>query len=249
MKLLKEIFGRAFALWALLTFTVTMLVFLVPFFLLCYFLPEPKRTYRFIAFARVWMGVWLTIIGCPLTIRGREQFAPGMNYIVLCNHNSFMDVPVSSPSIPGGNKTIAKVEMAKIPLFGLLYTAGSVLVDRKNDSSRKDSFNKMKKVLAMGLHMCIYPEGTRNKTDKPLKSFHSGAFRLAVDTKKSIIPACIFNTRKVLPTHKFFYLMPHRLSIHFLPPVEVTENSTAEELQEKVFEIMRLYYVKNAVEG
>ena len=50
----------------------------------------------------------------------------------------------------------------------------------------------MKKVLDMGLHMCIYPEGTRNKTDQPLKTFHDGAFRLAIDTRKAIIPGMIF---------------------------------------------------------
>ena len=69
-------------------------------------------------------------------------------------------MPVSSPGIPGGNKTIAKAEMAKIPLFGLIYKTGSILVDRKNEKSRRDSFTKMKEVLDMGLHMCIYPEGT-----------------------------------------------------------------------------------------
>ena len=134
---------------------------------------------------------------------------------MLCNHNSLIDVPVSSPSIPGGNKTIAKTEMARIPLFGLLYETGSVLVDRKSDASRKESFSKMKAVLAMGLHMCIYPEGTRNKTNEPLKSFHSGAFRLAIDSGKSIIPALIFNSRKVLPADKTFYLLPHPLSDTF----------------------------------
>ena len=66
-----------------------------------------------------------------------------------------MDVPLSSPGIPGANKTIAKAGMAKIPLFGLIYKSGSVLVDRKNEQSRKASYSKMKEVLALGLHMCF----------------------------------------------------------------------------------------------
>src|SRR6185436_5631575 len=104
-------------------------------------------------------------------------FKNGENYIVVCNHNSFMDVPLTTPFIPGPNKTIAKIEMAKIPLFGLIYQRGSVLVDRKNEESRKNSYIKMKDVLQMGMHMCIYPEGTRNKTTAPLQPFHNGAFR------------------------------------------------------------------------
>lgn len=245
MKIVKEIFGRVWAVYAMLLFVVTMLIFLIPFLLFSYYRKDPLKTYRFVTFARVWMNIFLSGIGCPLKVRGLEHFREGQNYIVLCNHNSYMDVPVSSPAIPGGNKTIAKIEMSKIPLFGMLYRTGSVLVDRQSDSSRRDSYNKMKEVLAMGLHMCIYPEGTRNRTEQPLKSFHSGAFRLARDTGKPIIPALMFNTAKVLPPGKIMYAMPHRLKMHFLPPVEVGDQ-TAEELQKRVFEIMRDYYTKNA---
>ena len=170
------------------SFRITMLVFLIPFFIVLLFKADPKKTNIFIRFARIWMEVFLTSIGCPLTVRGRKNFATGETYIVVCNHNSFMDVPVSSPCIPGGNKTIAKIEMSKVPVFGLLYKIGSVLVDRKNEASRRESFGKMKEVLNMGLHMCIYPEGTRNKTHQPLKSFHEGAFKLAKTQKSRLCP-------------------------------------------------------------
>lgn len=243
MKILREIFGRIWALYAMVWFIITMLIFFVPFLLFSYFQKDPLRTYRFIKYSRVWMSVYLFLTGCPLTVKGRGNFAKGENYIVVCNHNSFMDVPIATPFIPGGNKTIAKIEMAKIPLFGLVYKTGSVLVDRKSDASRKESFGKMKQVLAMGLHMCIYPEGTRNKTNEPLKAFHSGAFRLAADTGKAIIPAVIFNTKKVLPPGKIFYAMPHRLAIHFLPAMPLQKNESAESLRDRVHEVMKDYYV------
>lgn len=238
MNWMKNIFGRIWAVWALIAFVVTMLIFLLPIILFCAPLPDPKKTHRFIALSRAWMAVFLRLIGCPLTVTGKENFQPGQQYIVICNHNALMDVPISSPAIPGGNKTIAKAEMAKIPVFGLIYKMGSVLVDRKSDKSRKESFAKMKKVLDMGLHMCIYPEGTRNKTNEPLKPFHDGAFRLALDTRKAIIPGVIFHTRIVNPADKFFYLMPHRLRIDFLPPIAVGEEDTVESLKEKAFGVM-----------
>jgi 1-acyl-sn-glycerol-3-phosphate acyltransferase len=242
MRILKEIFGRIWALWAALLFVVTMLIFLVPIMLFAYYRKDPQKTLTFITLSRWWMKIFLNLAGFPLRIKGKEHFAPGENYIVLCNHNSFMDVPVSYPSIPGGNKTIAKIEMSRIPLFGLIYKIGSVLVDRKSDASKKESFQKMKEVLDMGLHMCIYPEGTRNRTAQPLKSFHSGAFRLSVETGKRIVPALIFNTKKVLPPNKIFYAMPHPLEMHFLPPVEPGDN--AEVLREKIWVMMRDYYVR-----
>jgi 1-acyl-sn-glycerol-3-phosphate acyltransferase len=248
MKLIKEILGRIFAVWAILMFILTLLVFMVPFLLFTNHLSDPKKTFRFIAQSRVWMGIYLPLIGCPLRIRGRDNFAPGQNYVVVCNHNSLMDVPISSPALPGGNKTIAKIEMAKLPVFGLIYRTGSVLVDRKSDKSRKDSYMEMKKVLGMGLHMCIYPEGTRNKSDLPIKAFHDGAFRLALDTRKAVIPGIIFNTRKVLPASKPFYLMPHRLQMHFLPPIPIEPGDTVETLKNRVHQIMTAYYIsKTAV--
>jgi 1-acyl-sn-glycerol-3-phosphate acyltransferase len=242
MKLIKTIFGRIFAVWAILVFIATMLIFLIPFFIFSYPARDPAKTRRFVAAARIWMAVFMPLIGCPVTVRGRKNFKPGENYIVVCNHNSLMDVPISVPAIPGGNKTIAKISMASVPLFGYIYRTGSILVDRNSERSRKESYLSMKKVLEMGLHMCIYPEGTRNKTNQPLKSFHDGAFRLALDTRKAILPGVIFNTKKALPAGIPFYLMPHRLSIHFLEPVPVTPSDTAATLKEKVYKVMELEY-------
>ena len=44
-------------------------------FLFYYYKKEPVRTYGFIAFSRLWMGVYLPMIGCPLRVKGRERFA------------------------------------------------------------------------------------------------------------------------------------------------------------------------------
>src|ERR1700761_1929276 len=177
-----SIFARIWALWVIVLFISTMLVVLIPFLLFSYFRRDPKKTLVWADIARLWMGIFLPLAGCPLRVRGREKFAKNQTYIVVCNHNALVDVPVSYPGIPSGNKTIAKIEMAKIPIFGMFYRTGSVLVDRKSETSRRESFVQMKDVLEMGLHMCIYPEGTRNKTTDPLKTFHDGAFRLCLMT-------------------------------------------------------------------
>lgn len=246
MKIIKEIAGRIFATWAILMFVATMLIMVIPFLLFSYWAKPPKNTLRFIKYSRVWMGIFLPLIGCPLFVRGRKNFAPGETYVVVCNHNSLMDVPIVTPAIPGGNKTIAKIEMAKIPIFGLMYRTGSVLVDRHSEKSRKESYLEMRKVFDMGLHMCLYPEGTRNKTDQPLKSFHDGAFRLSIDSGKAIIPGVIFNTRKVLPASKPFYLMPHKMEMHFLPPIAPQPGDTTQTLKERVFKVMWDYYAANS---
>lgn len=244
MKLIKEIAGRIFAFWALIVFSTTMLFFSIAVWA-TKFLEEPNRSIQAFKIFRIWLRFFFIFSGVKRVYKGKEYFKPGENYIVVCNHNSIMDPPLSSPGIPGTNKTIAKKEMAKIPIFGMIYKRGSVLVNRKNDQSKKESFAKMKNVLELGMHMCIYPEGTRNKGAEPLQWFHDGAFSLAKETGKPIIPALLFNTKKVLPNDKTFFFWPQKVEMHFLPPVYVTKDSTVESLKETVFNQMKAYYVAN----
>jgi 1-acyl-sn-glycerol-3-phosphate acyltransferase len=243
MNFIKNILGRIFAFWALIVFVVTMLLFFIPIWIASR-QKEPRRTIVFQKVSRVWMRLFFILSGIRISIKGKENFKSGENHVVVCNHNSMMDVPLTTPFVPGANKTIAKIEMAKIPLFGLIYRTGSVLVDRKSEESRKNSYVKMKEVLDMGLDMCIYPEGTRNKTNEPLQRFHNGAFRLAIDAGKPILPAVIFNTAKVLPINKTFFLWPVKIRMHFLEPI-APGSLTVEELKDKVFFTMRDYYVKH----
>jgi 1-acyl-sn-glycerol-3-phosphate acyltransferase len=241
MKTIKNIFARIWALWALLTFVLGFLIIFLPS-MVSYALKDPAGQRYFIAISKIWMNVWLFFVGCPVRVTGKENFIKGSNYVVVFNHNALLDVPLSAPYVPGPNKTIAKASFSKVPLFGLFYKKGSVLVDRKNEKSRIQSFESMKAVLASGMHMCIYPEGTRNRTDEPIKPFYEGAFKLAIAAKKDIIPCIITGTKKAMPVHKFFYLFPTRLQMHFMPPVSA-ENISPKDLKEKVFNLMKAYYI------
>lgn len=239
--ILVNIFARIWAFWGLISFAVTFLIIIIPS-LLTKLIKDPKGMWWFISIARGWQWVWLHMIGCPVSVKGKEKFKKGETYVVTCNHNALLDVPLSAPFIPGPNQTIAKKEFTKVPLFGFYYARGSVLVDRNSDASRRKSFEDMKAALRKGFHMCIFPEGTRNKTKEPLKQFYDGAFKLAVDTKTQVIPAVILHTKKAMPVHKSFWLMPHPVEIHFLDPIS-PENLTSKELRDKVFEVMKNYYL------
>ncbi|MFI5186469.1 MAG: lysophospholipid acyltransferase family protein [Chitinophagales bacterium] len=243
MPFVKNILGRICALWALIIFTATLVIIFIPMWFIGLW-KEPKRSHLMHRIFTGWMIVFFFLTGIRLRVKGKENFKKKENYIVVFNHNSMMDVPVSVPFMPGANKTIAKAEMVKIPLFGILYRRGSVLVDRKNEESRKMSYIRMKEVLDMGLHMCIYPEGTRNKTNQPLQRFHDGAFRLSFDSGKSILPALIFNTAKVLP-RKFFFFWPAKIELHYLKPVPPANFTSVDELKNYVFKLMTEYYLEN----
>src|SRR5687767_10486198 len=113
----KNVFARIWALWGLITFVITFLIIFIPS-MISYLIPGTKGQWYFIRVSRVWMNVWLFLVGCSVTIRGRENFVKGKTYVVVFNHNALLDVPLSAPYVPGPNKTIAKSSFSKVPLFG-----------------------------------------------------------------------------------------------------------------------------------
>ncbi len=246
MRTIKNLPGHLYFICGMILFVITMLIVFIPIWLVS-FLPEPACTKLLHKIFRVWMGFFMPLVFCPVIRRGKKHFKKGENYVVVTNHNSLVDVPVSSPWIPGANKTLAKVEMSRIPIFGVIYKTGSVLVDRKKENSRRESFAKMQEMLELGLHLCLYPEGTRNKTGKPLQPFYDGAFVTAIKAQKDIIPGVIFNTGRILPHDKKFWARPLPIYFDFLEPVS-TKNLTLDDvpqLKEKVHNIMEEYYIKN----
>ena len=239
----KFIIGRIIAVWAIIIFASSM--FVAVFFMMpCFVMAEPYRARWHRQITQNWMRFFLFFIGCRIKIKGAHHFVKGENYVVVCNHNSLMDVPVSTPFMPRANKTIAKVSFSKVPVFGWVYKFGSVLVDRISDQSRRKSFEEMKTILSLGLDMLIYPEGTRNRTSAPLKSFYDGAFKLAIETQKPIVPVVLLNTKKILPAKPIMYLTPGKITMNILPAISPVGHTSA-SLKKMVFDIMADYYLKN----
>jgi 1-acyl-sn-glycerol-3-phosphate acyltransferase len=245
MQIFKNIFARIWAIWGLISFVITFFIIIGPSMVAHLFSDYKKGQDYFIKVSKIWISVWLQLIGCPVKVIGKAHFEKSKNYIVVFNHNAFLDVPLSAPFIPGGNKTIAKDSFTKVPIFGWFYKRGGIMVNRKDTNSRIKSYEAMKLVLQKGMHMCLYPEGTRNRTDKPLKEFYDGAFKLAIETKKEIIPCVIFGTKKAMPINKTMYLLPTKLTMIFLPPVS-SENISSKELNEKVHKQMFDLFTQNS---
>ncbi len=246
IRFIKNIPGHLFFIYSMLLFVITMLVVFIPIWLIS-ILPEPKRAKALHIAFQCWMGTYLTLTFSPVFRKGKEHFKKGKTYIVVINHNSLADIPVSSPWIPRPNKTLAKIEMSRIPLFGIIYKAGSILLDRKDGGSRRESFSKMQETLDLGINLCLYPEGTRNKTGKPMQPFFDGAFITAIRAQKPVMPALIFNTGKIMPHNKVAWMRPMPVYFHFLEPIE-TEGLTLDDvvgLKEKVHKLMETYYISH----
>jgi 1-acyl-sn-glycerol-3-phosphate acyltransferase len=243
MKFIKSILARLGSIWALLVFASTMFIYMW-FYLFCLVLPEPKKTRWHRKMSQVWMGTFMMLSGIRFTVRGKHVFNGLENAVVVCNHNSMLDIPISFPFLPRANKTIAKKSLSYVPIFGWIYSLGTVLVDRKDSKSRQASFDQMKYVLNHGLDMLIYPEGTRNKTNEPLKSFYDGAFKLSIETKKPIVPVILLNTKKMLPAKPAMYFKPGKIEMHILPAVYPNGHSI-DSLKKTIYDMMAAYYLEN----
>jgi 1-acyl-sn-glycerol-3-phosphate acyltransferase len=186
----------------------------------------------------------MLLSGIRFSVKGQHHFDGLGNAVIVCNHNSMLDIPVSFPFLPRANKTIAKKSLSYVPIFGWIYSIGTVLVDRKDSRSRQASFEEMKYVLNHGLDMLIYPEGTRNKTSAPLKSFYDGAFKLSIETQKPIVPVVLLNTKKMLPAKPSMYFKPGKITMHILSPVS-PEGHSIDSLKKELYDIMASFYLEN----
>lgn len=236
-------------MYALLLFLLTMLVIVIPISIqnIRYRKDEVKRIHSTYRCFVIWMNVYLTLIFISVKRKGVEYFEKGKNYVVVLNHSSFADIPISSPFVVGPNKTLAKIEFMKVPIFNIIYKSGSILVDRSSDESRKRSLREMRETLDLGIHLTLYPEGTRNKTSKPLQPFYDGAFRTAISAQKDILPGILFNTAKVLPNRPKLWAWPYTIRLEFLKPISTQGLNLKQtsELKDETFRIMEKYIIDN----
>ena len=124
---------------------------------------------------------------------------PNTAYIYVCNHSSYLDPIAVVLAIPGSFKPLGKIEMVKVPVFGLIYRKVVVLIDRASKESRARSVEELKAGLAKGQSILVFPEGTMNHSNKALTDFYDGAFRLAIETGTPIVPMVIVNPRNLFP--------------------------------------------------
>jgi 1-acyl-sn-glycerol-3-phosphate acyltransferase len=130
--------------------------------------------------------------------------------------------------------------MNKIPVFGAIYKRGTVSVDRLSTKARSNSMLELINFLNKKISVFICPEGTFNTTHYPLKSFYDGAFRIAIETQKPILPILFLDTYDRLNYKSIFSLTPGRSRSVYLAQIK-TEGLTIEDLsflKEKVFRQM-----------
>ena len=179
-----------------------------------------------------WLGV--KAAGIRVRVEGRDNIEPGVHYIFLSNHVSNLDPPIVLPNIPGMTSVFLKKELMNIPLLGTAMRMGKyVPVSRAN--SREDAQRSVEAAadaLNSGLHITVFPEGTRSP-DGRLLPFKKGAFFLAEATGAPIIPIVITGTEKMMPRNTL-RITPGEAYLKFLPAIRPQEAESREDLMERV---------------
>lgn len=216
-----KLFRTIWAIYGMLVFFILWLV-LMPFYFLAFAtFPKPWRKAIFWfshhGYARLFFA--LTLI--RIKVYGLENLDPKQTYIIVSNHVSALDFMVNARAFPGIYKYLAKRELVKVPLFGYIVRKMCVLVDRKDARSRAQSIQYLKETLAEGYSVFLYPEGTRNRTDKPLLPFHKGAFKIAIESGVPIAIQTITKIKNVCNSAEGFDLCPGTIEVRWSKPVPV----------------------------
>lgn len=239
MKWLLRILQFIYCVYALLLFAVLTFITL-PFVMLSLSFGKIKGGNLIYQICKYWGWCWYLLIG----IRHQEIYESphdkNRQYIFVGNHISYIDIPPIVLFAHQPIRALGKYEMVKIPVFGWIYRAAVILVDRSNPETRAKSVRALKAAIKNGISIFIFPEGTFNETPHPLKSFYDGAFRIAIETQTPIKPILLIDTQDRLHYRSIFSLTPGKNRVIFLDEVAVTDLSFSDipALKEKVYQQM-----------
>lgn len=181
------------------------------------------------------VAMWITnagvrAAGIKIEINGYENVPTGRSCIFMCNHVSNLDPPVVLPLLPGRSSVLLKKELMGIPILGRAMRMGKfVPVSRghRRDAAQA-SVEAAADALRSGLHILVYPEGTRSP-DGRLSNFKKGPFFLAKETQAPIIPIALSGTQKMMRKGSYA-ITPGLAKVQLLPAVEPSDYATREEL-------------------
>ena len=151
--------------------------------------PMEKKRLR-LEYAKIFFSK-LNII---VTIENKEKIPSKGQYLIFSNHRSILDplaidIILEKSTIFG--LWVAKKELFDSPMLGKAVTHGGCIQLDREEKDTKLFFSDIKEGLSNGSSICIFPEGTRNKTNKDLLEFKNGVRIIAIKNKLSLLPIYI----------------------------------------------------------
>jgi 1-acyl-sn-glycerol-3-phosphate acyltransferase len=223
------------AFWAFLVLS-SLALFPVALVIWALTAPFDRRLVVLHRFTCFWASLytWLNP-AWPVAIEGREHVRPGMAYVMVSNHQSFVDILVLF-RLFRHFKWVSKIENFRVPLIGWNMRLNRyIALVRGNRESVVRMMNECEATLAAGSSVMIFPEGTRS-LDGRLRPFKPGAFELALRTRAPILPIALDGTARALPKRGYLLQGHHPIRVRVLPEIspETYAGETVESLCERV---------------
>lgn len=250
--ILMQRFWFAWCCFATLSIGVVAMFFYVIIF--NFFSGAKARNYTYWV-TKYWGKSLLAAMLVRVTSEGVEKIKTGQGaYIMVSNHLSVADIPICMSVSPIPFSFLAKQEVDKLPIIGYLARNMHVYVDRKNQTSRQESFERMKTHIQDGHSIHIYAEGTRNKSEELLQPFYDGAFRLAIETQQPIAVLTICGSQRSSTPKEPFLASPAWVHCIWDEPIS-TKGMTIEEdlehlkliVRERILNNLEQYYAEYKV--
>lgn len=166
----------------------------------------------------------------PVHVRGLEHVPTHTACIFMANHVSNLDPTALIPRIPGRTSAFLKSSLMRIPILSFaLRLADFVPVSRDGrQESAIESVRIARTVLAKGLHITTFVEGTRS-SDGRMLPFKKGPFFLAMEADAPCIPVSIHGTESMMPKGSV-RLRRGEAHITFHPPLQPSSFASREDL-------------------
>ncbi|MBN9231656.1 MAG: 1-acyl-sn-glycerol-3-phosphate acyltransferase [Legionella sp. 40-6] len=151
---------------------------------------------------------------------------PGKATIIMCNHSSAYDIPLSLKIFPKHSiRMLAKKELFNVPIFGKGMAAAEFpFINRKNRYEAIKDLARVKELMLSGIVIWISPEGTRSK-DGSLGAFKKGGFITAIQSQATIIPVGIRGANNILPARSFNMHLHQKAEVHIGKPIDASKYS------------------------
>lgn len=163
-------------------------------------------------------------------VSGLEHIPPHTACIFMANHVSNLDPLTLIPRIPGRTSAFLKSSLMRIPILGFAFRlADFVPVSRDGrQESAIESVRVARTVLAKGLHITTFVEGTRSP-DGRLLPFKKGPFYLAMEAGAPCIPVSIHGTESMMPKGSA-RVRPGAAQLTFHPPLQPSSFVSRDDL-------------------
>ena len=189
---------------------------------------------------RGWGEACVRHAGLELSIENADQVDWSRAYVIMSNHQSYLDIPVVTVAIRGSVRFIAKQELFKVPIWGkAMSAAGVISIDRGNRDRAIASLRIAAETLRSGLNIWIAPEGTRSRTGE-LGKLKKGGFLLAMETGAEILPIAVSGTIDAWPRDSLHIARGKQVRVTFGAPISV-EKRTRDELMRAVEGFLRAH--------